>query len=220
MGRRARTPVLHAIYQRYVADQDCARFGNAVARRYTIATLERLAAAGDRMTRRAAVLALSLMADYGSNVTLGRALHDVDRGVRMLAENGIQQVWHRAGTPRDRKRLRKIVELIGAKRLSEAVELATKFIDEAPWLPESWNQRAIALFRLGRYAHSIRDCKATLEMNPYHFAAVAGLGQCYLKMNNRPAALECFRRALEINPSLEGIRAQVLYLQRALKRQQ
>jgi tetratricopeptide (TPR) repeat protein len=219
MARRPRTPVLHAIYQRYVADQDCARFSNAVARRYTIATLERLVGAGDRMTRRAAVLGLSLMADYGSNVILGRALHDVDRGVRMLAENGIQQVWHRIGAPRDRKRLRKIVELIGAKRLSDVVEVASKFIDEAPWFPESWNQRAIALFRLGRYEHSIRDCKAALEMNPYHFAAAAGLGQCYLKLNNRPAALECFRRALEINPNLEGIRAQVLYLQRAIKRQ-
>jgi tetratricopeptide (TPR) repeat protein len=220
MPRHARTPILHVAYHRYVSDQDCARYGQAVARRYTIGTLERLVVASDRTTRRAAVLALGLMADYRSNATLAKALHDTDRGVRMMAETGIQELWRRAGSPRDRKRLRKVVDLITVQRYAEAVAWATKFIDESPWLPECRNQRAVALFRLGCYTESIRDCKGTLEMNPHHFGAAAGMGQCLLKMNNRAAALECFRHALQINPNLDGIRAQVVHLQRQLKSQE
>ena len=93
-------------------------------------------------------------------------------------------------------------------------------IEEAPWLAEGWNQRALALYGTGRYDAAIHDCTQTLEMNPYHFGAATGMAQCHLKLGNRPHALECFRRALRLNPNLEGVRAHVLYLQRTLKPQE
>ena len=43
------------------------------------------------------------------------------------------------------------------------------------------------------------------------------MGRCYLKLDDRISALECFRRALRLNPNLEQIRAQVVYLQKTLK---
>jgi tetratricopeptide (TPR) repeat protein len=165
-------------------------------------------------------LALGQLSDYASNAALGRALHDEDRGVRMLAEGAIGRLWCRVGTPQERKRLEKLVALNAARRFIEATSEATKAIDRAPHLAECWNQRAVALFAQGRYGESVRDCDRTLELNPYHFGAAAGMGQCYLKLNNRRAALECFRRALRLNPNLEGIRAHVLYLQRTLKSQE
>jgi hypothetical protein len=44
------------------------------------------------------------------------------------------------------------------------------------------------------------------------------MGQCFLELNDRLAALETFRRALSLFPDLEGVRAQVQFLQRELKR--
>ena len=64
---------------------------------------------------------------------------------------------------------------------------------------------------------SIRDCRQSLEINPYHFPAATGMGKCYLQLGDRVAALEAFRRALRLNPGLEDVRAHVVYLQRALK---
>jgi tetratricopeptide (TPR) repeat protein len=220
MSKRARTPALHGLYHQYLVDQDTTRFSRHVGMRYTIGTLERLAAAGDRMARRAAVLALGLLADYNSNATLGRALHDDDRGVRMLAESGIRQLWCRIGTAGHRKLLDAIVDLNSAGRHDEAISRATRLIEQAPWLAEGWNQRALGLYSVGRYAESIHDCTQTLEINPYHFGAATGMAQCHMKLNNRPQALECFRRALRLNPNLEGVRAHVLYLQRTLKSQE
>ncbi len=219
MSNQARTPALHGVYHQYLVDQNASRFRRHVAKRYTVGTLERLAAVGDRMTRRAAVLAIGQLGDYNSNAALGRALHDDDRGVRMLAEARIRQLWCRAGTSPQRRQLDTIVELNAAGQFDEATERATRLISEAPWLAEAWNQRALALFNNGRYAESIHDCTQALEINPYHFGAATGMGQCQLKLNNRSAALECFRRALALNPNLEGVRAHVLYLQRTLKSQ-
>ena len=85
-------------------------------------------------------------------------------------------------------------------------------IRQAPWFAEAWNQRAVAQFACGHFAESIRDCHQALEINPYHFVAVAGMGHAYLQLQNPVSALECFRRALRLNPDLEGVRIQVARL--------
>ncbi len=218
--KRTRSPVLTSLYHEYLVDQNTDRFAQRVAERYQVGTLERLAVVGDRMGRRAAVLAVGLLGDYGSNSVLGRALHDADRGVRMLAENGIRYLWCRAGSALQQQALTNIIAANTAKRFGDVITEATRLIGEAPWIAEAWNQRALALFGLGRFAESIHDCTEALEINPYHFGAVVGMAQCHLQAKAPEAALQCFRRALRLNPNLEGVRAQVLYLQRTLKSQE
>jgi len=220
MSNETRGPLLHQIYRKYLVDQDTLAFSGRVTGKYTIGTLERLAVCGDRMARRAAVLSIGLVGDYSSNAVLGRALHDHDRGVRMLAENGIRSLWCRVGDPSQRHGLAEIIELNAGRRFDSAIRRASKLIAGAPWLAEVWNQRALAHFSQRRYAESIQDCHQALEINPYHFGAATGMAQCHLQLGDRQTALECFQRALELNPNLEGVRAHVHYLQRTLKRQE
>src|SRR5687767_13976495 len=79
-GRRP--PLIDRLYHQYLEDEDTAAFVYDVSRRYEVSTLERLAIGGQRVTRRAAVLAIGYLGQYDANATLGRALHDDDRGVR------------------------------------------------------------------------------------------------------------------------------------------
>jgi tetratricopeptide (TPR) repeat protein len=220
MSKKRQPPALHTVYREYLVSQDLEAFAAQVAARYTVGTLERLTVIGDRMARRAAVLAVGRIADFSSNAVLGRALTDDDRGVRMLADNGIRLLWCRIGNDQEQSRLDDVIELVSTRRFQAAVDRATQLIARAPAIAEAWNQRAIALFNLGQFAPSIHDCQQALEYNPYHFAAATGMGHCHLKSNDRPAALRCFHRALALNPSLEGVRAHVQYLQRTLKRQE
>lgn len=212
-----RTPLLDRLYHQYLEDEDSAAFIHGVAQRYTTCTLERLATAGERITRRAAVLALGYIGQYESNAVLGTSLHDDDRGVRILAENGIRELWCRAGTEAQRQRLSIIVRLNASQQYEQAILQASELIEQAPWFAEAWNQRAIGYYQSGQYERSANDCHQALELNPYHFGAAVGMGHCYLELSDGFAALECFRRAVKLNPSMEDVRAQVEYLERQLE---
>ena len=210
-------PLLVELYDHYLSNQDIGMFVRRVLERYTIGSLERLSQCGDRAARRAAVLALGQVAEYSSNTVLGRALIDPDRGVRTLAENAIRRVWMRVGTQFQRRRLAKIDQKLANRDYAEASDLATVLVQESPWLAEAWYQRGRAYYQLGQYEAATRDCHQALEINAYHFAAASVMGQAFLRLNNPQAALESFRRALRLNPSMEEVRAQVLRLQRSLK---
>jgi tetratricopeptide (TPR) repeat protein len=210
-------PLIDLLYETYLCDDDISAFTQAVSERYTSGTLERISQIGSRMSRRGAILSLAHLGGYDSNASMGRALNDPDRGVRLLAESGIREIWCRAGDEQQRRQLRLIMRLNASQRYAEAINLASALVTQAPWFAEVWNQRAIAHFRSDGFADSIRDCHQALEINPYHFGAAAGMGQCHLEQDDAMSALDCFRRALKLNPNMEGVRAQVIHLERTLE---
>jgi len=214
---KTRSPLLLPLYERYLDDQDSRAFMRDVSQWYAPGTLERLAGHRSRKVRRAAVLALGLLGDYEANATLGRALLDEDRTVRTLAENAIRAVWSRVGDPDQRQRLGLVIRLNAAQRFDEAIRRATHLIREAPSLAEAWYQRAVAHFGKKAFAETVRDCHQALEINPYHFLAATTMGQAYLELGNQVSALESFRRALRLNPDLEGVRVQVVRLARLIE---
>ena len=210
-------PLLDLLYGDFLRHGNPARFIRAFSQHYMLSTLERLAEFGSSDTRRGATVALGLVGDYRSNAVLGRRMSDGDRTVRSLAENAIREVWCRDGSEPQRLELQVIVRLNSAGQDVEAERRATDLIQQAPFFAEAWNQRAIAWFHQEHYQAAANDCHQSLELNPYHFGSAVGMGHCYLEMEDAHAALESFRRALRLNPGLEGVRAQVVYLERALE---
>ena len=163
------------------------------------------------------MLALGFLGTYQSNAILGHALSDPDRVVRLLAENSIREMWCRDGSEWQRQQLDHIIRMNNAMRFHEAMEKADELIEQAPGFAEVWNQRAIANYQLRRFDDAANDCQQTLELNPYHFGAAVGMAHCYLELGEGFAALECFRRAVNMNPNLEAVRGQIEYLERALE---
>jgi len=210
-------PLLVYHYERYLVDQNISSFVRSVTSSYTVGSLERLASVGDRTARRGAVLAMSRLADYRANTTLGRALTDSDRGVRTLAENGIRRLWMRIGTPSQQRYLVAIGEHLEEQEYDRAAQLGTALVEDAPWIAQAWYYRGKSFFQMGQHEAAIQDCHQTLEINAYHFLAASVMGQAYQLQDNPVAALDAFRRALRLNPSMEEVRAQVIHLQRTLK---
>ena len=204
-------------YERYLVDQNISAYVRSISNSYTVGTLERVVVTGDRSVRRGAVLALSRMADYRSNAVLGRMLNDSDRGVRTLAENGICRLWLRIGTPSQQRHLVAINEHLEERDYERATQLATGLVEDAPWVAQAWYYRGKAFFQMEQYDAAIQDCHQALEINAYHFLAASVMGQAYQLQDNPVAALDAFRRALRLNPSMEEVRAQVIHLQRTLK---
>lgn len=211
-------PRLDEFYTEFQLRQDTARFVSKVSALYLPSTLERLLQEGRRTSRRAAAFALGFVGTYDSNAPLGKALHDEDRVVRLAAENSMRSIWSNAGSAEQRHELAVIMRCNLARNYREAMARSTNLIAKAPWFAEAWNQRAIGYFGLEQYSKSIEDCKHALDINPYHFGAAAGMGQCYLYLQRPREALESFRHALSLNPDLEGVRASVSRLERALEK--
>jgi tetratricopeptide (TPR) repeat protein len=212
-----RRPDLERLYHRYLETENTAAFIQGVSQRYLLSTLERLARGGRHVTRRAAIMALGFLGDISQNTALGRALHDRDRGVRLLADNGIRQLWRRDGSSSHQQRLARVARLNNNEQYSEAVREATALIDDAPWFAEAWNQRAIGYFAQQQFEDAANDCHQTLELNAYHFGAAVGMAHCYLQLDEPFAALENFQRALTLNPDLEDVKGQIESIQRALE---
>ena len=213
-----RYSMLDRFYQQYLTDENTARYLQQVSDRYTLPTLERLAHTGNRMTRRAAVLAVGFLGDFAQNETLGRALVDRDRAVRLLADLNIRRIWFRQGRVGHRALLVQLEQWNLVDRPDDVIDHATDLLRYDGGIGEAWNQRAIAWSSLGEYGRAVADCRETLNCNRYHFVAAVGMGQCCMELEDRQSALECFRLALTINPDLEGLRGQIRHLEKILGR--
>lgn len=188
-------------------------FRTGVRERYTEGTLQRLAEADDVRLRRAAVLALGLVGTMQSNAAVAAMLHDDDAVVRRFAVDALWEVWFRGDTADHGWALRQ------AARESDPVAARAaldELIRKAPEFAEAHNQRAIWFFRRGEFARAVEDCETVLRLNPFHFGAAAGLGQCFLKLKKPQAALRAFRQALEINPGLDHLTDTIRALEEAL----
>ena len=192
-------------YESFLRDQDIDAFRRNVSARYNEGTLARILQAGGPQARRASVLALDLFGGFGSNAAVARGLRDADPTVRTLADNALWAIWFRADTPENNEALEKVRALVNRGRFDAAIEQADLLIARAPTFAEAFNQKAIAHFFQGRFAESEADCRRVLSLNPYHIGALAGMGQCQVRLGHRKDAIRTFRRALEIQPYNTGL---------------
>jgi len=194
------------------------QFQKIVAGRYSEGTLQRLLSSATPAVRQAAVVALGLCGSMTMNQALARMLRDDDPSVRRFADDALWSIWFRADAPDNNDALEHVMRCI-AKDEDPGGILAEfeALLARAPKFAEAYNQRAIFHFRRGDFLRSIADCQKVLQLNPYHFGAASGLAQCFMKQRKYHAALRTYRRALRINPSLEGIRETIESLEKMLR---
>lgn len=97
---------------------------------------------------------------------------------------------------------------MSAGELSAAGIALDALVDSHPDFAEAWNQRAIWHFFRGEYRASLADIERTLDLEPRHFGALAGRGQCLLAMSDARGALSAFEDALAVNPWLSDVERQ------------
>ena len=160
----------------------------------------------DAAERRRGALGLAIVGRMEDAPTLIIALRDTDERVRVVAEQALWAVWSRSGDARVDELFARGVAQIGEQRLPEAIATFTRVIELKPDFAEGWNKRATAYFLAGEFRRSLKDCGEVVKRNPQHFGVLSGYGQIYLELDQPAKALEYFRRALEVNPNLEGVK--------------
>ncbi len=188
-------------------------FKKQVGKRYNLGTLQRLLGSHDPRARRAAVFALGQVGTMEVNASVAACLHDDDSEVSALAAEALWALWFHADTTAHNDALDRLVRLRDREKALAGID---RLIEQSPAFAEAYNQRAILMFRLKQFDRAVADCEKALQLNPLHYGALAGLGQCYLQMRKHRPALKAFRNALRINPHLGAVAEAVRALENAL----
>jgi tetratricopeptide (TPR) repeat protein len=193
------------------------KFKRAVEARYYESTLVRLLNAPSADVRQAATLALGLTGTIRVNHVLAKCLRDEDPMTRELASDALWSIWQRADTPENNAELQRLTQRIAAEAAPEEILAGfDALLRKAPRFAEAYNQRAIFHYHRGDYVKAIADCEKALRLNPCHFGAASGMGQCFMKQKKLRAALRIYRRANRINPNLDMVRETIQSLERML----
>jgi tetratricopeptide (TPR) repeat protein len=173
--------------------------------------------AGDTYARRASALALGLVGDGRSNVVLGPLLRSADRKLRLVVDDALRSIWLREGSIQDRQLLERVVRLNECGEFEAVIELATEKIATSGGSPELYHQRSLAWFQLDSIDQAIEDCRMSLKLNAYHYAAMIGLGHCHTERGDLLDALFWFRQAIDVYPDLEPVRVQIRRLEKTIQ---
>jgi tetratricopeptide (TPR) repeat protein len=159
------------------------------------------------------LFALGLLGTMNACAGVAARLHDEDRDTARLAADTLWTLWFRGDTPANNQELQRFARMRDREQALTGIDA---LVQRAPEFAEAYNQRAIIYFRQKKFDRSIADCQKALELNPFHFGAQAGLGQCYMQMRKHRAALKAFRAALRLNPHMDGVAETIRALENAL----
>ena len=144
-------------------------------------------------------------------------LRDGDPRVRAIAGQALWLLWSRSGDPDIDRLLAAGIEEMQSGRLEDAIASFSEVIRRKPAFAEGWNKRATAYYLAGDYRRSLADCDQVMKRNPYHFGALSGYGQIHFRLEQYDKAIAAWRRALEVNPDMEGLESNIEGAEQLLK---
>jgi len=172
----------------------------------------------DPQTRLHGVIWIAEHGQFSDAELLHERLRDEVPVLRKVAEQGLWMLWTRSGNAEIDRLVEQGTEAMGRGDTAEAIALFSDVIRRSPDFAEGWNKRATAYFLAGEFRHSIADCEEVFKRNPKHFGALSGNGQNWLALGRLDSALDYLRRALDVNPNLDGV-AEIIRNVEALKKQ-
>ena len=160
-----------------------------------------------------AAYCLGAMGGPAAAAPLIRALQHEDSAVASSAEDALWRIsFDRAGVPMRRK-LMQAADLAAQGRPEAAIATLDDIIEREPGFAEAYNQRAIVRYLMDDLIGSIADAKRAVKLDASHFGALASMGHAHAEPGQLQEALVCYRRALEIQPRMEGLRESIEKIQ-------
>jgi len=132
-------------------------------------------------------------------------LKNPDETVRIRATQELWHLWLQQKGVYGFELLERSQVLLETGEITQAEAVLAELINDQSDFAEAWNRRAVLYYITKQYNKSLDDCQMVIKLNPIHFGALHGLGLCHFALGDYSAAIQAFRRALEIQPySLEN----------------
>ena len=136
----------------------------------------------------------------------------------LIIEQKIWKIW--STHPKDEnltKLLQNGSDLVSKKKFFESIDIFTKVINFDPSWAEAWNKRATVFYLIGEFQKSQNDIDKVLELENRHFGALAGQGLVNIKLKNYEKAIESYKRALEIYPTMQSPEIMIKQIEEIIK---
>mgnify|MGYP005671561595 CR=1 FL=1 len=112
----------------------------------------------------------------------------------------IWNIWYEVDDPKVIEYFEKGIQAMNLRNYPLAIRFFNNLIEEDPNFAEGWNKRATAHFMMGNFDQSMQDIIKTLELEPRHFGAIAGLAQINLALGRYNESLKNLDFAINIHP--------------------
>ncbi len=127
---------------------------------------------------------------------------DTNAAARITRE--IQRIWMDSGSDTVDVLMSRAGKALQADDHGLALDLLDVVVVLKPSFAEGWNRRATVHYMREDFGKSLVDIERTLALEPRHWGALSGLAIIQRRLGFEDSALETFKRALEVNPSLEN----------------
>ena len=161
-----------------------------------------------------AVLALSLAGPAAADQTdqrldalFGELVTTRDGSRAEDIEQTIWAIWREHGDGAVVALMEQGYRAMAARDARAAGRAFDQVVKLAPDFAEGWNARATLNYLIGSYPASLADIERTLALEPRHFGALSGQGLVYAALEEWDRSLASFEAALEVNPHMDGARA-------------
>jgi tetratricopeptide (TPR) repeat protein len=126
----------------------------------------------------------------------------------------IEEIWHATGSATVDVLMSRAVRFTKESDLDLALKILDAAVDIAPEEAEAWYLRAKVHYLQRQYAAALTDLRRALDCDPKHYRALDDLGLVFEALGTKKEALEAYRKALQVNPFLDGARQAVEFLSR------
>ncbi|MGD1898180.1 MAG: tetratricopeptide repeat protein [Phormidesmis sp.] len=127
-------------------------------------------------------------------------LKSSDESVRERATAALWHQWFHQKGVHGAQQLLSAQTFLDAGQIERCEDLLKDIVQAQPDFAEAWNRLAVLHFVRKDYWQAIACCQKVVELVPYHFGALHGLGLSHRALGNYTAAIQSFRHALEVQP--------------------
>lgn len=134
--------------------------------------------------------------------------------------NAIERVWGTAAGDTVTVLMERATKAAAEQRPDLALRMLDTVTRIAPDLPEGFNRRAYVYYSLNEYERAMGDLRRVLALDPSHYKALDGLGQMLREIGKKKAALDVYRRLVEVHPFQQGAKSTLDELEREIAGQE
>ena len=116
----------------------------------------------------------------------------------------IERVWDSSGSPTHDLLLQRASKAIKEKKYDLAFPLLDTIVELQPDFAEAFSVRAYAFFAKNEPHRALADLRRVLALDPKHYRALEGVGQILRDLGEKKAALEAYRKLIEVYPLFDG----------------